>query len=63
VLRSTIADGSGAPGEVLDDGLRIACGTGAVQLTRLQRAGKAAQDVDDFRRGAQIAPGTRLTGE
>ncbi|AXI43698.1 methionyl-tRNA formyltransferase [Sulfitobacter sp. SK011] len=63
VLGSTLAEGSGPAGEVLDKGLRIACGMGAVQLTRLQRAGKAVQDVDDFQRGAQIAPGTRLTGE
>ncbi|MGJ8615234.1 MAG: methionyl-tRNA formyltransferase [Sulfitobacter sp.] len=63
VLGSTIAEGAGAPGEVLDNGLRVACGEGAVQLTRLQRAGKAAQGVEDFQRGAQIAPGTRLTGE
>lgn len=63
VLGSTIAEGAGAPGEVLDNGLRVACNEGAVQLTRLQRAGKAAQGVEDFQRGAQIAPGTRLTGE
>ncbi|MGJ5619996.1 methionyl-tRNA formyltransferase [Sulfitobacter sp. MF3-043] len=63
VLGSTLVEGSGPAGEVLDKGLRIACGTGAVQLTRLQRAGKAVQDVDDFQRGAQIAPGTLLTGE
>jgi methionyl-tRNA formyltransferase len=62
-LGSTLAKGSGNAGEVLDSGLRVACGAGAIQLTRLQRAGKAAQDADDFQRGAQIAPGTRLTGE
>ena len=60
VLGSTLAEGSGAPGEVLDAGLRVACGEGAVQLTRLQRAGKAAQDVSVFQQGAQIAPGTIL---
>ncbi len=63
VLGSTLAEGGGATGEVLDSQMRVACGQGAVLLTRLQRAGKAAQDVDDFQRGAQIAPGTRLTGE
>lgn len=63
VLGSTLAEGSGAPGEVLKRDLTVACGTGAVRLTRLQRAGKAAQDADDFGRGAQIAPGSRLTGE
>lgn len=56
------ASGSGAPGTVLDDGLRIACADGAIQPTRLQRAGKGAQDVQEFQRGAQIAPGTLLGG-
>ena len=60
VLGSSLAQGSGAAGEVLDRTLRIACGEGAVQLTRLQRAGKAAQDIDVFQQGAQIAPGTIL---
>lgn len=63
VLRSSLAEGAGRPGEVLDAGLRVACGEGAVQLTRLQRAGKAAQDADVFQSGAQIAPGTILSGE
>ena len=63
VLGSSLSTGEGAPGEVLDAGLRVACGSGAVQLTRLQRAGKAAQDVDVFQSGAQIAPGTSLNGD
>ena len=62
-LGSSLADGEGAPGEVLDDGLRIACGTGAVQITRLQRAGKSAQDVAAFQAGARITPGTVLDRE
>ena len=62
VLGSSLSEGHGTPGEVLDTGLRVACGDGAVQLTRLQRAGKAAQDVDVFQSGAQIAPGTKLNG-
>ncbi len=61
LLASTLAEGSGAPGEVLSDDLTVACGTGAVRITRLQRAGKGAQDAGEFQRGAQIAPGTRLT--
>jgi methionyl-tRNA formyltransferase len=60
VLGSTLADGGGAPGEVLDDALRVACGDGAVRLTRLQRAGKGAQDADVFLRGMPVARGTRL---
>ncbi|MEW9918411.1 methionyl-tRNA formyltransferase [Marimonas sp. MJW-29] len=63
VLGSRLARGDGTPGEVLDTDLRIACGTGAVQLNRLQRAGKAAQDAQTFKSGARIAPGTRLNGD
>lgn len=52
--------GEGAPGEVLDGDLRIACGQGVVRLTRVQRAGKAAQSPDEMLRGFPIAPGTVL---
>jgi methionyl-tRNA formyltransferase len=54
------AGGSGAPGEVLDDDLAIACGTGALRPVRLQRAGKPAMDRADFLRGRAVAVGTRL---
>lgn len=52
--------GQAAPGEVLDDALRVACGTGAVQLLRLQRAGRGAQDADEFLRGMPVPKGTRF---
>ena len=61
VLASKLAEGEGAAGEVLDDTLRVGCGEGAVQLIRLQRAGKAAQDAQTFQRGAQIAADTVLS--
>jgi methionyl-tRNA formyltransferase len=49
------------PGTVLDDaGLVVACGAGALKLLRLQRAGRAPQDVDAFRRGYPIPAGTIL---
>ncbi|NGP17270.1 methionyl-tRNA formyltransferase [Devosia aurantiaca] len=54
-LRSTLASGSGAPGTVLDD-LTIACGTGAVRLTQVQREGKGAMDAATFLRGAGTLP-------
>ena len=60
VLGSALATGQGAPGEVLDDALTVACGKGAVRLTRLQRAGKGAQDGDVFLRGNPIPRGTQL---
>ena len=59
-LMSGLAEGAGAPGEVLDDGLTVACGNGAVRLTRLQREGRAAQGAGEFLRGFPLAPGTRL---
>ena len=52
--------GEGEPGEVLDDRLLIACGRGAVRLTRLQREGKAAMDADAFLRGNALTPGAVL---
>ena len=60
VLGSHGVDGSGPAGVVLDDPLHVACGEGAVALTRLQKAGKGAQDVEVFQRGMQIAVGTDL---
>ncbi|MEP2921959.1 MAG: methionyl-tRNA formyltransferase [Sulfitobacter sp.] len=61
VLGSRRVDGEGTAGTVLDDALRVACGSGAVALTRLQKAGKGAQDVDVFQRGMQIAVGADLS--
>ncbi|MFS8035681.1 methionyl-tRNA formyltransferase [Xanthobacter sp. AM11] len=60
VLRSTLAPGSGAPGTVLDDSLTIACGTGAVRLLELQKAGKQPAAADAFLRGNGVPPGTVL---
>ena len=62
LLASRLTHGQGRPGEVLDAALTVACGTGAVQLTQLQRAGKGAQDADTFLRGHPVAPGTLLPG-
>ena len=59
-LLSTVEDGRGAPGEVLDDRLLIACGKGAVRILRAQREGRGAQSAADFLRGFPIAPGVRL---
>ncbi|MFT6022147.1 MAG: methionyl-tRNA formyltransferase [Ascidiaceihabitans sp.] len=60
VLGSTMADGHGSAGETLDDALTVACGQGAVRLTKLQRAGKGAQDSDVFLRGNPMPKGTNL---
>ncbi|MCX7644498.1 MAG: methionyl-tRNA formyltransferase [Rhodobacteraceae bacterium] len=60
LLASRLADGQGAPGEVLDAAPTVACGTGAVRLMRLQRAGRAPQEAEAFLRGFALGPGDRL---
>jgi methionyl-tRNA formyltransferase len=59
-LLSQAEEGEGAPGEVLDDGLLIACGEGAVRILRAQREGRAAQDAGAFLRGFPLGPGESL---
>ena len=54
ILRCEPAKGSGAPGEVLDDRLTIACGDGAIRILELQRAGKAPMKSADFLRGTPL---------
>jgi methionyl-tRNA formyltransferase len=61
VLRATLADGSGAPGTVLNDQLTIACGDGAVRLLHVQKAGKQPMNAEDFLRGNPVAKGKILT--
>ena len=60
ILRTTKGEGSGAPGKVLDDKLNVACGSGAVRLVQLQRAGRGPMATDEFLRGTPVAPGTVL---
>jgi methionyl-tRNA formyltransferase len=61
VLRTTKGDGSGQPGQVLDDKLTVACGEGAVRLVELQRPGGKPMRTDEFLRGMPIARGTVLS--
>jgi methionyl-tRNA formyltransferase len=60
VLRSALAEGSGAPGTVLDDRLTVCCGEGAVRLVTVQRAGRQPVAADAFLRGRPVPPGTVL---
>ncbi len=50
LLRSRLAPGKGAPGQVLGE-LRIACGTGAIEVVQLQREGRRPMDATEFLRG------------
>jgi methionyl-tRNA formyltransferase len=60
MLYAVPAMGRGAPGELLDDRLTVACGDGALRITRVQRAGRAAQDAEEFLRGFPLRKGERL---
>ncbi len=60
VLGSVVAEGGGAPGTLLDGRLTVACGEGAVRLSKVQRAGKKPMPAEAFLRGLSLAPGTRL---
>jgi len=60
-LGSAVADGTGRAGTVLRP-LVIACGDGAVEITRAQREGKAAQDIETFLNGLDVPNGTVIGG-
>ena len=60
VLGSTLVEQSGTAGCVLDDELTVACGEGAIRLTKLQRAGKSAQDAEQFLNGWPLPAETQL---
>ena len=61
VLRSSIAEGEGPPGTIIDGQLTMACGRGAVRLLNVQRAGKAPMDAASFLRGARPLAGALRT--
>ncbi|MBL6455847.1 methionyl-tRNA formyltransferase [Belnapia sp. T6] len=60
VLAAEPAEGAGAPGTVLDEAALVACGEGALRLTRLQRPGRGPLPARDFLRGFPLPPGTVL---
>jgi methionyl-tRNA formyltransferase len=60
VLQSTLGEGSGEAGTVIDDHLTVACESGAVKLLRVQKAGGKPMLAADFLRGTPVTPGTRL---
>lgn len=61
LLRSTLAEGGGNPGRILDDRLTIACGDGAVRLVEVQRAGGKPAGAEEFLRGTKLEKGMKLS--
>ena len=60
ILRCELASGAGAPGDLLDDRLTIACQGGAIRILDLQRAGARPMKAQEFLRGTPLAPPIRL---
>jgi methionyl-tRNA formyltransferase len=64
LLRTRVATGSGAPGEVLSispEGVTVACGDGALELRELKPEGRAAMAAVEWARGARLSPGMCFT--
>lgn len=61
LLQADVGDNaSGKPGEVLDDCLRVACGSGYIRPLRVQRAGRGVMTPAELLRGFAISKGTAL---
>ena len=60
VLRTALAEGSGAPGTVLGADLTIACGSGSVRILEVQRGGRRPMGAEEFLRGFPLQPGHLL---
>jgi methionyl-tRNA formyltransferase len=60
ILRVRLAPGGGVAGTVIASPFVVACGEGALEVVEVQRAGRGAQGVDEFRRGFPLAVGSRL---
>ena len=64
VAQVRVVEGEGQPGELLEplpEGPRVACGTQALCLERLQRPGRKLQSGAEFLRGAVLPVGEVLT--
>ena len=60
ILYAEPVSGKGAPGDVLDDALTVACGEGALAVKRVQRAGKGAMEAGELLRGFKLTRGETL---
>jgi methionyl-tRNA formyltransferase len=61
ILYAEPVSGGGAPGEILDEQLTVACGDGALRLLRLHRAGKSAMTATEVLHGFPLRKGEKLS--
>ena len=60
VLRARQAAAEGGPGLLLDPEGTVACGSGALRLLAVQRAGRKEVSAEEFLRGLRLGVGARL---
>lgn len=60
ILAATPVSAAGSPGTLLDEALTVACGEGAISISRLQRAGKGPMAAGEFLKGYDLPAGTVL---
>ena len=63
ITKTETAEGEGEPGTVLSEdktGLKVACGSGAVRILRLQAEGGKEMAASDYLRGHKIENGTKF---
>jgi methionyl-tRNA formyltransferase len=60
-FRAEVAMGTGSPGMLLSEDMRIACGVGAVRVLQGQRASKTMMSGHELMRGAKLARGVIFT--
>jgi methionyl-tRNA formyltransferase len=55
--RAEVTTGTGTPGMLLSEDMRVACGAGAIRVLQGQRSGKVVMSGRELMRGATLAPG------
>ena len=61
ILRAEIGNGSGDPGEVLNNKLEIACSNNeSIKVIEIQKEGKKIQEINEFLNGSKIHKGCTL---
>ncbi len=61
ILKAEIGNGSGHPGEVLNDKLEIACSNNeSIKVIKIQKEGKKIQEINEFLNGSKIHKGCIL---
>ena len=60
LLQCRLSVGAGLPGKIIA-GLTVACGDGAIELLRVQKAGKGPVSADAFLNGSDLDTGDFLS--